>query len=163
MIGMYMQFNATVLHRAILAKSFDNRKQFFFNRSVVALSSVQLTRVKCNGMAVLHDDRTKLVVACVSIDVKRKIVVRITEQHIFGNQRFRGIERLLTSVGPNDLLGLAFRQLDKRSKNTRTTPKAVAIVVQGTKKRANLSKVARRRKSENSIDLLAPSFETDRR
>jgi hypothetical protein len=48
--------DSTQQHRAEFAKGVDNAEQFFFNHSVVTLGRVQLARIICHWMFVLHDD-----------------------------------------------------------------------------------------------------------
>jgi len=91
-------------HGAKLLKGFNNRKKLFLHCSIVVLSWCKLGGRKQNRFILLHDNGSKLIVTGISLDVKRKIMVRVGIACALYQECFHLVKCLLALKGPFELV-----------------------------------------------------------
>jgi hypothetical protein len=102
-VSVNMEFTTTKQHVAILTKSFNDAEEFFFTSGVVALSGIEFPGVECHGGTILHNNRPKLEVRSIGVNMEWFVMIGITDEGIFGKHGFDGLESLVTLRCPCEI------------------------------------------------------------
>ena len=62
-----------------LLQSFDNGQQLPFGSCIIMLAVAEFARVEGNWFVALRDDRTNLVLRCISVDFKRLVEIWVVQ------------------------------------------------------------------------------------
>ena len=89
-----------------LLQSIYYTEQFPFRCSVSGLLWLQLAAVEGNRSIVLGDDCSQLLMACICMDDKLLVEVRVRKHCFFCNDALHGVKRLLFLWSPFPLCGL---------------------------------------------------------
>ena len=87
-------------------QSFYYAEKFPFHCSVAGLFWLQLVAVEGNRSIVLGDDCSQLLMACICVDDKLLVEVRVRKHCFFCNDALHGVKRLLFLWSPFPLCGL---------------------------------------------------------
>ena len=116
--------------------------------------------VESHRFAILHDTAAKLQVASVCINVKRFVMVKISQASIIGNQGLHCLESVLMFWKPNK--GLGTSQLGKQSKTMSLLGPHITIVVHGANETSQRRNIFRRASIAKIGSYWSTRFTVDR-
>ena len=141
MVGVYIDFCAKK-HRAEFTKCFNDAQYFFFNHSIIFLSTVEFVSVVRDRMIILSDDHAQLKITCISFDVKGLVTIGVCKKGVRSDECFHLFECIGAFIVPMKGLG-GMKKVAEGCKNVASMWPHVAIVGNEAKKASKLFYIGR--------------------